>query len=140
MSAVATRHPAIGHFIRGIESIASISFADRSWDNVGLLFESPRVKLIGPNNSCRVLLTIDLTEAVFREAVEKEASIILSYHPPWFRNEKSLTLDSSRGMTRMVTLCASEGISIYSPHSALDAIKGGSKPFTCPIALTFCSK
>lgn len=121
------RHALVQEFLQVAEKVAPLSFADCSWDNVGLLFESPHVKLVGPAKACRVLLTVDLTEAVFAEAVAKEASIILSYHPPWFRGEKSLTLDRSRGMMRMVALCAAHGISIYSPHSALDAIPGGSK-------------
>ena len=108
-----------------MERIAPLALADKSWDNVGLLFESPTVRTV--QNAVRVLLTIDLTEKVFKEAVEKQVSIIMSYHPPWFRGEKSLTLSQSRGMMRMITLCASEGISIYSPHSAIDAVKGGSK-------------
>ncbi|PJF19811.1 Nif3p [Paramicrosporidium saccamoebae] len=115
------RHKALSNFMRAMESIAPLSLADRSWDNVGLLLESPTVV----DNPCRVLLTVDLTEPVYNEAVNKGISIILAYHPPWFRGEKSLTLDQSRGMMRMVTLCAASGISIYSPHSALDAIRGG---------------
>jgi putative NIF3 family GTP cyclohydrolase 1 type 2 len=119
------QHRAVTLFVEAMERIAPLALADKSWDNVGLLFESPTVHTV--KDAVRVLLTIDLTEKVFKEAVEKQVSIIMSYHPPWFRGEKSLTLNQNRGMMRMVTLCASEGISIYSPHSALDAVKGGSK-------------
>jgi dinuclear metal center YbgI/SA1388 family protein len=100
-----------------MEEIAPLKYAG-SWDNVGLILESQR-------NPSKILLTIDLTESVYKEALEKDISLILAYHPPWFRGEKSLTLDPSRGIMRIVTLCASSGISIYSPHSALDAIPRG---------------
>lgn len=119
------RHGVIREFLQMAERVAPLALADRSWDNVGLLLESPQVRLVGPSQACRVLLTIDLTETVFEEAIAREASVILAYHPPWFRGEKSLTLDASRGMMRMVALCAAHGVSIYSPHSALDAIQGG---------------
>lgn len=120
-----SRSPILSKFIRAIEDIAPLRYADKSWDNVGLLLECPTVKRSG-DNIYRVLLTIDLTEQVYREAMEKECGIIFSYHPPWFRGEKSMTLDEERGIMRNVTLCASSGISIYSSHSALDAVRGGS--------------
>lgn len=118
------RHPILAHFLQVAEQVAPLALADRSWDNVGLLLESPTVRTL-PSGACRVLLTVDLTEAVYEEAVAKQAAIIISYHPPWFRGEKSLTLDQGRGMMRMVALCAAAGISIYSPHSALDALPEG---------------
>lgn len=120
-----TRHALVSTFLIAMERIAPLSLADKSWDNVGLLIESPMVKKVGPKGLCRILLTIDLSESVFLEAVEKEASVILSYHPPWFRGEKSLTLERGRGVMAVVAMCASKGISIYSPHSALDCIQGG---------------
>lgn len=118
------RHPVLTHFLQVAEQVAPLSLADSSWDNVGLLLESPTVHLL-PSGVCRVLLTVDLTEAVYEEAIAQEAAIILSYHPPWFRGEKSLTLDKGRGIMRIVALCAAAGISIYSPHSALDALPEG---------------
>lgn len=118
------RHPVLAHFLQVTEQVAPLSLADGSWDNVGLLLESPTVRL-SPSGTCRVLLTVDLTEAVYEEAIAQGAAIILSYHPPWFRGEKSLTLDQGRGVMRVVALCAAAGISIYSPHSALDALPEG---------------
>ena len=119
------RHRLIKTFIESVERIAPLSYADRSWDNVGLLLESPIVPL-APNGKCRVLLTIDLTEKVFEEARGEGVGIILSYHPPWFHPEKSLTLDRGRGRFGILAMCAAHNISIYSPHSALDSIHGGS--------------
>lgn len=113
-----------------MEEFAPTALADRSWDNVGLLLECPCARAVelgaAPATPRRVLLTVDITEAVFNEAVRRQAQLIIAYHPPWFRGEKSLTLDRSGSTMRMVALCASHGISIYSPHSALDAIQDGS--------------
>ncbi len=121
------RHPLLSRFIAAIESIAPLRLADRSWDNVGLLLESPTVALAGATATCNVLLTIDLTGAVLEEAVSRGASIVLSYHPTWFHPAKALTLDDAGGPMKVIALAASQGISIYSPHSALDAIRGGRK-------------
>ena len=102
-----------------MESIAPLKLADTAWDNVGLIAESPL-----PLNKRLILVTNDLTSGVLSEAVEKKASMIISYHPPWFKSSKNLRLD---GPLANISYCISNGISVYSPHTALDAIIGGSK-------------
>lgn len=98
------------------EKIAPLSLADSSWDNVGLIYES----LVEPEEPL-VLMAVDVTEQVIREAVEAKASMVLSYHPPWFRSGKQLNM----GTLPVITMAASNGISLYSMHSALDAMPGG---------------
>ncbi|OJD09914.1 hypothetical protein ACJ73_10021 [Blastomyces percursus] len=51
--------------------------ADKSFDNTGLLLESPFSFTRRQKNS--VLLTIDLTKAVADEAIERGDSIIIAY-------------------------------------------------------------
>ncbi|RDW73953.1 hypothetical protein BP5796_07395 [Coleophoma crateriformis] len=70
-----------------------------------------------------VLLTIDLTAAVANEAITRKDSVIISYHPIIFRGLKSLTLANSQ--QRSLLRLAQEGISVYSPHTAVDAAPGG---------------
>ncbi|CAK5281659.1 unnamed protein product [Mycena citricolor] len=89
-----------------------------SWDNVGLILESATA-----SNSNKVLLTIDVTPAVCEEAISHNVSMIVSYHPPIFHALKSLTL--STPLQKTLLRCASAGISIYSPHSALDSVFDG---------------
>lgn len=101
------------------ERIAPLALADSSWDNVGLIGESPL-----PLRQPLILVTNDLSMAVVAEAVQKQASVIITYHPPWFKAAKSIKCSGSLGA---INLCIAHGISIYSPHTALDAIKGGSK-------------
>ncbi|KAF2436151.1 NGG1p interacting factor 3 [Tothia fuscella] len=95
--------------------------ADKSWDNTGLLLEAPFDPLRRQMNS--VLLTIDLTTAVVDEAIERDDSVIVAYHPIIFRGLKSLTLENSQ--QRSLLRLAAKGISVYSPHSAIDAAPGG---------------
>ncbi|KAJ7756612.1 NIF3-like protein-like protein [Mycena metata] len=92
-----------------------------SWDNIGLILESPVKNASAAAN--RILLTIDITPAVCDEAVSSGASVIVSYHPPIFQGLKSLTLATPLQATLL--RCAAAGISIYSPHSALDSVWGG---------------
>jgi dinuclear metal center YbgI/SA1388 family protein len=73
------------------------------------------------NNS--VLLTIDLTRAVANEAIQRGDSAVIAYHPIIFRGLKALTLGDSQQQSLL--RLASAGISVYSPHTAVDAAPGG---------------
>ncbi|GAB1525666.1 hypothetical protein RhiTH_008829 [Rhizoctonia solani] len=91
-----------------------------AWDNVGLLLESPKHRSTG---AIKVMLTIDLTPAVVEEALKNDTGVIVAYHPPIFSGLKSLTLTNP--LQRSLLRCAAEGISIFSPHTALDSVRGG---------------
>lgn len=97
------------------------ALADNSWDNTGLLLEAPFVPSRRQSNT--VLLTIDLTKAVADEAIALNSSIVVAYHPIIFRGLKSLTLANTQQQTLL--RLASHGISVYSPHTAVDAAPGG---------------
>lgn len=101
-----------------LERIVPLTYADSTWDNVGLLLEG------GRGSVSRVLLCTDMTEGVVQEARESDSDLIVSYHPPWFHATRRLTLDST-GPMRAVCIAAAAGISIYSPHTALDSIPNG---------------
>ncbi|KAI4199504.1 MAG: hypothetical protein LQ350_004570 [Teloschistes chrysophthalmus] len=70
-----------------------------------------------------VLLTIDLTKAVADEAIERKDCVVVAYHPIIFRGLKSLTLSDYQQQSLL--RLALEGISVYSPHTAVDAAPGG---------------
>jgi dinuclear metal center YbgI/SA1388 family protein len=86
-----------------------------------LLLEAPFVASRRQSNT--VLLTIDLTRAVADEAIALQSSIVVAYHPIIFRGLKSLTLADTQQQTLL--RLASHGISVYSPHTAVDAAPGG---------------
>jgi dinuclear metal center YbgI/SA1388 family protein len=110
----------LSHVLAALERLAPLSFAE-PWDNVGLLLEPVPVLEAAPVASA--LLTIDLTDDVVAEAEELGASLVIAYHPPIFQGLKRLR--SSEPGERAVLRCASQGISIFSPHTALDAAPGG---------------
>ncbi len=98
---------------------APLYLADQSWDNVGLLIEpsddNPTIETI--------FLTNDLTEPVLDEAIERQAQLIISYHPPIFSPLKRLT--QSNWKERIILKCIRHGIAVYSPHTSWDAVENG---------------
>lgn len=97
------------------------------WDNVGLLLGDPGWEASGP-----VLLAIDLTPAVAREALAMGASAVAAYHPPIFTAIKRLTASDPRSSGLVGLMRA--GIAVYSPHTALDAAPGGVADWLADVA------
>src|SRR5439155_8227339 len=67
----------------------------------------------------RVLLTIDYTDDVAEEARREACDAVVSYHPPIFDAIKRLTAPG------LVFDAIRRGVAIYSPHTALDFVDGG---------------
>ena len=100
------------------------------WDNVGLLVGDRSHGLD------RVMLCIDLTEAVLDEAVRKRADAIVAYHPPIFTARKRITDEDAGGRILLAAIAA--GIAIHSPHTAADAtvVRVGLDAFIFDITIT----
>ncbi|KAI0973215.1 GTP cyclohydrolase 1 type 2/Nif3 [Xylaria arbuscula] len=108
--------------------------ADKSWDNTGLLLDqAPSFPGQAANTTPTVLLTNDLTQAVVDEALEKGANVIVCYHPVIFRPLKSLTTKDPM-QAQLLRLIAA-GISVYCPHTAVDAAVGGLNDWLCDILI-----
>jgi len=101
---------------RALEQIAPIALAE-PWDNVGLL--------IGERDwpADRILIAIDLTDAVLQEAIEARVNAIVAYHPPIFHALTRLS-DASPEARRALRIAAAH-IAVHSPHTALDAAPDG---------------
>jgi dinuclear metal center YbgI/SA1388 family protein len=98
-----------------VEKITPLGLA-QPWDNVGLLIGDPE------QDVRNVLLTIDVTQAVVAEAKKLETDLILSYHPVIWDGLKKIRTD---GPSRSVHEIIRSGISVFSIHTALDAVGGG---------------
>ena len=107
----------LADWVEALEEIAPLHLAEE-WDNVGLLVEPLEERPIQ-----RVLLTIDLTQAVMDEAIEWSADAMVAYHPPLFGAVKRLRKSADREL--VVIRAVHHGIAIYSPHTALDTAVGG---------------
>ncbi len=103
--------------IQALEEIAPPELAEE-WDNPGLLVEPLKAR-----NIQKVLLTIDLTEDVAREAVQKNVDAIVAYHPLFFGGFQCL--EKSNPQARVAMRLIQKDIAVYSPHTALDAAPGG---------------
>lgn len=121
------RPPLLKRFLTHMEHWAPLSLADTTWDNVGLLLEAPEPSIAETSKPGRILLTIDLTESVYEEArAFRQAGhpvILMAYHPVIFRPLKQLTFKDVK--QRLSLLCIAQGISVFCPHTALDACVPG---------------
>jgi dinuclear metal center YbgI/SA1388 family protein len=84
-----------------------------SWDNVGLLAGDPA------QDVSKVMLTIDYTDDVANEARTAGCDVVVTYHPPIFEAVKRMTAGS------LVFDAIRRGVALYSPHTALDVVDGG---------------
>lgn len=88
-----------------------------SWDNAGW-------QLGDPDDECRgVLICLDLTPAVLREAIDRGCNLVVSHHPLIFRGLKQIT--GRNRVERMVAEAFRRGISVYSSHTATDCAPAG---------------
>uniref|UniRef100_A0A7S1W299 Uncharacterized protein n=1 Tax=Neobodo designis TaxID=312471 RepID=A0A7S1W299_NEODS len=120
MAAAVAAHPLLARVTAAMERIAPLALADASWDNVGTLIEAPAQP--GKTDDT-VLVTIDLTPQVLDEAIRHRASVVVAYHPIIFSGLKKLSLNVPTQQT--VLRAISHGISVFCPHTSLDAAKGG---------------
>ncbi|KAK9322704.1 GTP cyclohydrolase 1 type 2/Nif3 [Lipomyces orientalis] len=127
---VASTTRVLRSLISTVQQLFPIALADDAWDNTGLLLESP---VIAPHSKkARVLLTIDLTTAVVDEALQKKALLVVAYHPIIFRPLRAIT--QSNTQQRSLLRLAHAGISVYSPHTAVDAQVGGMNDWLADVA------
>ena len=102
--------------VSAIERYAPSSLA-LDFENGGLL--------VGDKNGEveRILLTLDVDEAVVSEAIEKGAQLIISHHPIMFEPVKKITTENSEGRTLLKLI--KNDVALYSAHTNLDAASGG---------------
>lgn len=106
---------AIEKFVELIESVAPKELA-LDWDNSGLL-----IKCKETINS--VLITLDVTPEIMKEAVERGCDMILSHHPLIFSAMKKIDNDDCTGALVMEFI--RNGISLYCAHTSFDRARGG---------------
>jgi dinuclear metal center YbgI/SA1388 family protein len=106
----------IGELALALEAVAPSRLA-ADWDKVGLLAGDPSRPLK------RTLVCIDLTAETLAEAARLKCEAIVAYHPPIFEPITRLTAWEPRGA--LLLSCIERGIALLSPHTALDAVRGG---------------
>lgn len=106
----------VSHFLEAVEGLWPITGAE-SWDTPGLQLGSRRQRVT------RVLLSVDVTPAVIREARNVGAELIVCHHPLFLRGMNSVTTDSDRGALVFEALDA--GISVIAAHTNADVVADG---------------
>jgi dinuclear metal center YbgI/SA1388 family protein len=99
-----------------LDGLAPFSLAE-PWDNVGLLVGSRDAEV------SKILVTLDVTEAVAREAAQKRCELIVSHHPLFFKGIKKLDEDEFEG--RLAAFLIREGIGVCACHTNFDKAQGG---------------
>lgn len=99
-----------------LESWAPKAYQE-SYDNSGLIVGSPEGDVSG------VLISLDCTESVVREARQKGCNLVISHHPIVFKGIKSLT--GKNYVERTVHAAIKEDIALYAIHTNLDNISTG---------------
>ncbi|AJS00617.1 Nif3p [Saccharomyces cerevisiae YJM1273] len=112
--------------VRSITKFYPQKYADKSWDNTGLLIDCSTAQVItaDANAKTKVLLTVDLTKSVAQEAVDANCNVIVAYHPFIFPSWNRLSPHTNPQHETAIKLIQ-YGISVYCPHTAVDAARGG---------------
>ena len=105
----------LSDFIRMQEAVAPTELA-LAYDNVGLLIGTSR-------NITKVLVALDCTVQVAREAAESGADLVLTHHPLFFHGIKKILPDDPE--TAAAYILIRNGIGLYAAHTNLDAAAGG---------------
>ncbi len=115
-------------FIGVMEQIAPLELA-MEWDNVGLI--------IGPEATeiRNVLVALDCSVAVAKEAVQWGAQLVLTHHPLFFAPVKRMLPDDPQ--TAAAYALIRGGVGLYAAHTNLDTAPGGVNDALCE-ALRLC--
>lgn len=88
-----------------------------SYDNAGLQIGLTETEV------SRVLLCLDVTEPILREAHARGANLVVSHHPLLFRGVKCVS--DADLVQRCIRLSIELGVAVYSAHTNLDNAPGG---------------
>ncbi|TNE30556.1 MAG: Nif3-like dinuclear metal center hexameric protein [Bacteroidetes bacterium] len=107
-----------------LDSMAPPAYQE-SYDNSGLLVGDANAEIES------AIISLDVTEEVVREAIEKGAGLIVSHHPIIFGGLKRLT--GKNYVERTVMLAIRHGIALYAIHTNLDNVSHGVNAKLCEV-------
>lgn len=106
----------IQEVVKILEKYAPVPYQE-SYDNSGLQTGNPADKVTG------VLITLDCTETVVEEALEKGCNLIVAHHPVIFKGLKQLT--GRTYVERTIIKAIQHNVAIYACHTNLDNVHNG---------------
>ena len=99
-----------------LEELAPVSLAE-GWDNPGLLVGNERADIK------KVLVALDVTKEVIKEAISIGADVIITHHPLIFSGIKQVTTSTPVG--EKICMLIKNNISHIAVHTNLDVVSGG---------------
>ncbi|MBR6765044.1 MAG: Nif3-like dinuclear metal center hexameric protein [Clostridia bacterium] len=114
--------PTVNDVVEQIEKIAKPAYA-YEWDNCGLLV-GDRSQVVS-----KVLITLDITKEVVKEAIDNDCNMIISHHPLIFKGIKVVSNDTYEG--EIISLLFKNDIALYCAHTSLDIAVGGVNDALC---------
>lgn len=106
----------IKEIVKVIETFAPPALQE-SYDNAGLIVGDAE------HSVSAALITVDVTEKIIDEAIDKGAGLIISHHPVIFGGLKKLT--GRTYVERIVLKAIKNDIALFSAHTNLDKAWGG---------------
>lgn len=106
----------ISDIIQHLEILAPTRYQE-AYDNSGVIAGDVTVECSG------VLVSLDCTEDIIKEAVEKNCNLVVSHHPLIFQPVRNILPETAAGRTLIAAIRS--GIVIYAIHTNLDNILSG---------------
>jgi dinuclear metal center YbgI/SA1388 family protein len=105
-----------------LETIAPLALQE-SYDNAGLIIGISEAEISG------ILITLDITEEILDEAINRKLNLIIAHHPIIFDGIKKL--NGKNYIERCVAKAIKNDIAIYAAHTNLDSVFGGVNSKIC---------
>ncbi|MGC4101996.1 Nif3-like dinuclear metal center hexameric protein [Ferruginibacter sp.] len=106
----------IAEVVQYLETIAPPSLQE-SYDNAGLITGNAQSPCTG------IIISLDATEAVVQEAIEKKCNLVVAHHPIVFGGLKKIT--GRNYVERTIITAIKNDIAIYAIHTNLDNVLEG---------------
>ena len=105
-----------------LECLAPLGYQE-SYDNAGLLVGNPKTEVTG------ILVSLDCTEEVIEEALQRDCNLVVAHHPIVFRGLKKIT--GKTYVERTIIKAIKHDVAIYATHTNLDNVWGGVNSKIC---------
>ena len=120
----------LSEVIEAIDELYPFS-SQEDWDNSGMQLGDPDAEI------STVLTALDLNEETVYEAKKNKAELIVTHHPLFFKDFRSI--DRSKGKGRLIASLIKADIAVVSCHTNLDKAAGGvSAVLGKELGLTLC--
>lgn len=94
---------------------------EEDWDNGGFQIH------MGNEQVKRILITLEITNAVIEEAAKRKADFIITHHP--LMMEKIDVVDAGTLNGNYIIKLIKHGISVYAAHTSFDSVFGGNNDY-----------